>query len=92
MKTETAFAIAQINEPALTYGSLIRFPEYQAEAIIRHYAAHASMALQTMKIMEQARYTEDKSVVNELIAYNIEIIKLNHVADFGIPLEWNRTA
>lgn len=61
----------------------------QAEAIARHYVAHATIAAQLLNTIEASR--QFKSPMPELdrfISYMVNTIKANHAKDFGIELEW----
>ena len=81
-------AMSQINEAGIRYDQLVKYPEAQAETILRHYAAHAKIAMDTLQILNASRCAPDKKVTDELINYAVQQIKNNHIADFGIPLEW----
>ncbi len=73
---------------ALAYERLKRLPEMQAEIIAKHYAAHATLALTLLKLIQARRYSDNPSVFNSEIAYCMNQIKRNHQYDFGIELEW----
>ena len=75
-------------EMGLSYERLHRFPEAQAEAIGRHYAAHTKIAMEILKLIELRQYATDTTNVDAAIAYFVEQIKRNHRHDFGIDLEW----
>ena len=77
-------------EMARTYERLWECPEEQAEAIGRHYAAHAKIAMELLKLIELRRYATDTTNANAdaAIAYLVEQIKRNHRHDLGMALEW----
>lgn len=63
-------------------------PHLQAEAIARHYTAHATIALQLLKMLECRRHTETWPELERSIQMLTDEIKTNHRHDFGIELEW----
>lgn len=74
---------------AIAHERLRRFPEHQAEAIAKHYAAHATTAMQILKMIEARRGTWDATPnLDQAIQMLVEQIKTNHRHDFGIELEW----
>jgi hypothetical protein len=69
---------------------LLKYPDCQAEAIAKHYIAHATVALQILKMLEccqSGAYPEIADSVQMLVS----VIKNNHWQDFGIELEWPNT-
>lgn len=65
----------------------------QAEAIARHYVAHAQIALQALRLIELRQQYEQhlgRNPLNSTISRLIETIKSNHARDLGIELEWPR--
>lgn len=90
MKT-SSLTIAAIDEAAMRFGTLVGHPERQAEAIIHHYAAHASMAIDVFRVMEKYRglHPQDHpDHYRDYINHAVYLIRRGHLADFGIPLEW----
>jgi hypothetical protein len=84
-------ATAARYEMALTdmaRGRLTQHPHLQAEAIARHYTAHATIALQLLKMLECRRHTETWPELERSIQMLVDEIKTNHRHDFGIALEW----
>lgn len=72
-------------------------PLQQAEAIAKHYAAHATLAINLLHLIEAQREAAQQdsgtpaaidAAANAYIAYHVEEIKRNHLHDFGIELEW----
>lgn len=67
-------------------------PDYQAEAIARHYASHATLALELLKPVELRRQSAvfhgDDNSLNHTIEMLVGQIKNNHWHDFGIELDW----
>lgn len=75
-------------EMEMAYHRLARHPQTQAEAIARHYLAHAATAQHLLKIIEMARYTERGPDVESAIKYLTDQIRTNHRRDLGIELSW----
>jgi hypothetical protein len=73
---------------ALAHERLRRFPEQQAEAIGKHYAAHATLALNLLELVRARRGSDDPTNLDAAIAHCVDQIKRNHRHDFGIELEW----
>jgi hypothetical protein len=63
-------------------------PDYQAEAIAKHYTSLAIIALNLSEMLRQRRYGDNPQVLDDPIAYCVEQIKSSHRYDFGIELEW----
>lgn len=64
-------------------------PDQQAEAIARHYAAHAMLAKDTLDMIAiKRRYDHQTPDLDMAIQTQIDAIKANHLKDFGIELEW----
>lgn len=72
----------------LAFARLQQCPESQAEAICKHYVAHAVLALDTLRLIEAARFSEDRTSADYAIKSFVATIKRNHLHDFGIELEW----
>jgi len=72
------------------YAALARWPICQPEAIANHYLSHLAIAKQLDKAIKMARHGEGFVACNELIEYEIALIKTNHLCDLGIALEWPR--
>ena len=75
----------------MVYKRLQDFPKMRAEAIAKHYASLASIALQLLHIIEATRYappTENMEHAECAIEYLMKQIQHAHAADFGIPLDW----
>jgi hypothetical protein len=66
-------------------------PDYQAEAIAKHYASLAIVAMNLLEMLQQRRYGTNPQVLDDLIDYRVEQIKSSHRLDFGIELEWPNT-
>lgn len=84
-------ATATRYETALTEmarGRLTQHPHLQAEAIARHYTAHATLALQLLKMVECRRHSETWPELERSIQMLVDEIKTNHRHDLGIELEW----
>ena len=69
---------------------LLTYPDQQAEAIAKHYAAHATIALQILKMVELRRQAGAYLDHDLIILRLVEVIKKNHWHDFGIELKWSR--
>jgi len=67
---------------------LLTYPDCQAEAIAKHYAAHATIALQILKMLECRRHAGGYPELDRSIQMLVDEIKNNHWHDFGIELEW----
>jgi hypothetical protein len=88
MNTATSIRHEQADR-AIAYETLRRFPEHQAEAIAKHYVAHAMVALQILKIIEVQRGALDTNPnIDQVIQLLVNQIKANHRHDLGIALEW----
>ena len=94
---ETALAAARGSATATRYemaltdmarGRLTQHPHLQAEAIAKHYTAHATIALQLLKMLECRNHTETWPELERSIQMLVDEIKTNHRHDFGIELEW----
>ena len=75
----------------MAYKRLQDFPNMRAEAIAKHYASLASVALQLLHIIETTRYaqsSENMKYVECAIEYLMRQIQHAHAMDFGIPLDW----
>ena len=72
----------------IAYYKLSKYPEFQAEAIAKHYVAHAMIALQLLKLTENRRHDESAQDLEYLIKMLVDQIKTNHLHDFGIELDW----
>lgn len=70
---------------------LLTYPNHQAETIARHYVAHATMALQLLKMVETRQHNNFPEL-DSRIQILVDVIKNNHWHDFGIELEWPRIA
>jgi len=79
-------------EMELAHYRLARHPQAQAEAIARHYLAHAATAQHLLKIIEMARHTEHTPDVESAIKYLTDQIRTNHRRDLGIELSWPNVA
>lgn len=86
--SSTPSALSVRYEMGLSYDRLRSSPEAQAEAIGRHYAAHALLAQEILKLIELRKYSDDSTIADAAIAYCVAQIKRNHRHDFGIDLEW----
>ncbi len=73
---------------ALAHERLSEHPHLQAEAIAKHYVAHATTALQLLKLVECRRYSGSYPELDRCIQMLVDEIKTNHRHDFGIELEW----
>lgn len=63
----------------------------QAEAIARHYLAHAMTAGEILKMVEMCsrdRFSDQNPDALDLLDMMVSSIKQDHLHDFGIPLEW----
>ena len=67
---------------------LLMYPDCQAEAIAKHYAAHATIALQILKMLECRQHIGGYDELDRSIQMLVDEIKNNHWHDFGIELEW----
>lgn len=67
---------------------LEQHPHLQAEAIARHYTAHATIALGLLKMLECRRHNETLPELERSIQMLVDEIKTNHRRDLGIELEW----
>lgn len=76
---------------ALAYERLRRSSEQQAEAIARHYTAHATLALTLLDLLESRKHSHDTTALDATIEICVAQIKRNHRHDFGIELEWPNT-
>lgn len=65
-------------------------PHLQAEAIARHYLAHANIAKQMMQLVDikSRRLVNGQERITAILEMLAEEIKTNHAHDFGIQLEW----
>ena len=86
------YARCEMESMARAYERLHRFPEQQAEAIGKHYAAHATLALNLLELLRARRYSDDPTNFDAAIAHCVDQIKRNHRYDFGIELEWPNAA
>lgn len=73
---------------SLAYDRMVKCPECQPEVIARHYAAHATLALNLLELCRARRYSRDTKDLDTAIEHCVEQIKNNHRHDFGIELEW----
>lgn len=73
---------------ALARVRLSQHPHLQAEAIAKHYTAHATIALQLLKMLECRRHIGCYPELDRSIQMLVDEIKTNHRHDFGIELEW----
>ena len=76
--------VAERAYESMRYGS----PEYQAEVIAKHYASHATLALQLLELLKARRYGGATENLDSAIAWTVDQIKRNHRHSFGIELEW----
>jgi hypothetical protein len=83
--TATRYEMAAM---ALAYERMMKCPECQPEAIAKHYAAHATLALNLIELCKDRRYSDNPQELDAAIAHCVEQIKRNHRHDFGIELEW----
>lgn len=70
---------------------LLTYPDYQAEVIAKHYASHATVALQILKLVECHRSAGSGSnypMIDHTIQMLVDTIKDSHWHDFGIELNW----
>lgn len=72
----------------MAFQRLEEHEHHQAEAIAKHYAAHATIALQILKMVECRKYTGGHPELDRSIQMLVDEIKNNHWHDFGIELEW----
>ena len=87
-KTATQIRL-DADKARLSYSMLRADPQAQAEAIARHYIAHAQMALQIVKLLDAKKIIGDPNpAIDEIVEFQVKQIKANHWADFGIALEW----
>lgn len=68
--------------------TLCSSPEYQAEAIAKHYVSNATAALHLSKLIQSRREFGDSPELDSCIALLLDRIKDNHSADLGIELGW----
>ena len=76
---------------AQTREMLAEYPHLQAEAIARHYAGYATIAMQILKllrVLETSRYKDDCAELKALIKAQVDKIKAAHREDLGLELEW----
>jgi hypothetical protein len=79
----------------LKYRMLSEHPKAQAEAIARHYAAYANIALDLLNIVEAKRHAPtgaDTTSSDDAIRYLVDEIKQGHAHDLGIQLDWSNAA
>lgn len=74
---------------ALVRQRLSESTEGQAEAIARHYIAHANIAENLLKMVEARKHTGGYGELDRAIKMLTDEIKNNHWNDFGIALEWS---
>lgn len=75
----------------LKYRMLSEHPKAQAEAIAKHYAAYANIALDLLNIVEAKRHAPtgaDTTSSDDAIRYLVDEIKQGHAHDLGIQLDW----
>ena len=91
MNTETASSITYERERiGVAYEKLSRFPSEQAEAIARHYVAHAQISMQIIALVEARRHSASQDSFDAAIDYCVQQIKQNHKYDLNIELKWPR--
>ena len=66
----------------------LSYPEYQADAIARHYTSLALVALTLRRMLSERRYSNKCPEADKLIDYLVLQIKEKHRNDFGLELEW----
>jgi len=77
----------------LAHRRFYQHPETEPHAIAKHYAAHALLALRLLDYIdarEEAYWSGgDVRTFDDAILHAVQLIKTNHLADFGIQLEWH---
>lgn len=64
-------------------------PVRRAQAVARHYAAHAALALEILNMVEGMEQYDIKPEIGEPTArLLLEQLQRAHLADLGVPLEW----
>jgi hypothetical protein len=89
MKTSTAINMEDF-EMMQAYNRLCMYPEDQSLAIASHYAAHAQVAKELLRLIAALEYVHPDVVDGLNITINnfVEIIKTNHRHDLGLELKW----
>lgn len=72
----------------LAYSRLSQHSHLQAEAISRHYVAHATMAMNIMYLIKLRSPFRSNPELESVIESQIAIIKTNHANDLGVVLDW----
>jgi hypothetical protein len=75
----------------MKYNLLALYPGEQAEAIAKHYAAHAKIAMELRRLCDMRSYNSGSTELEPIINYLVDQIKQNHSCDLGIALEWSVT-
>lgn len=78
-------------QAAMSYDRMLRHPDYQAEAIAKHYASLATISSDLLKLTELRRNRDDAEqchAIEETITHHVNLIKRTHLGDFGLALEW----
>lgn len=70
------------------FHELREYPQARAEAIARHYVAHANVALQMLHLIEflKGKHNNDGS---EILSRMVRDIVERHETDLGIKLDWD---
>ena len=73
----------------MKHNLLACYPGEQAEAIAKHYAAHARIAMDLLQACNMRRCNPEATELDAVINYCVDQIKQNHSCDLGIALEWD---
>ena len=91
MSAQTENRARQIADVArqMKHNLLAGYPGEQAEAIAKHYAANAKIAMELLQACEMRRCKPGATELDVVINYCVDQIKQNHSRDLGIALEWD---